>query len=98
MKKEVHIWLDSIGFKENYPGEYLIDSFLDTYRAIDMLHRQVVHTTITYFFIHKYNRRIFIHYDNMVYEVINGKIEGANDEAKKKKNIVEDILILDDFD
>ena len=63
-----------------------------------MLYRQVVHTTITHFLSSKYNRRIFIHYNNMVYEIINGKIEGMNDEARRKKNIVENILILDDFD
>ena len=97
MRNETHIWLDSLGFKENYPGECLNNSFLDTYYAISILHCQFVHTTITHFLSSKYNRRVFIHYNNLSYKFIDGKIEGMNDEARREKSTVEDILILDDF-
>lgn len=86
-EREVHIWMDKIGFDEFENTAYLCTTYAETRVMIDA-EQEVVHTTQTHFCQFEFGR-IFVHANGPLKELperrkyneeyFNGDVKGWND-------------------
>ena len=95
MKKELHIWLDKVGFDKYEDEVYLCRTFRETVIMLESK-TPIIHTTQPHFCQFRYGR-IFVHYNGTVHEIAKCKCEGTNCEIKEGHNI-EKMLLSGEFD
>lgn len=88
--REIHIWLD-----DAYSEKSCLKTYFATERAIEYDY-DVIHTTQISFCSFRYNRRIFIHVNGNIHEIIVGDCDGTTREIKEFHNL-EKMLISGEF-
>ena len=93
-EREIHIWMDKIGFDEFENTAYLCTTYAETRVMIDA-EQEVVHTTQTHFCQFEFGR-IFVHANGEVHEITKGECEGTEREIRQAHNL-EKMLIAGEF-
>ena len=93
-EREIHIWMDKVGFNEFENIAYLCTTYIET---VIMLRddQKIIHTTQTHFCQFKYGK-IYVHEGGNIHEITVGKCEGTNREIREGHNI-EKMLLSGEF-
>ena len=93
-EREVHIWMDKIGFDEFENTAYLCTTYAETRVMIDA-EQEVIHTTQPHFCQFEFGR-IFVHTNGEVHEITIGDYDGTNREICEGYNL-EQMLFSGEF-
>lgn len=95
MDKEIHIWLDRIGWDEYDDDSYLCKSITETEAILECKKTKIVHTTQPHYCQFRYGK-IFVHIGGKMHEITIGDCDGTNREMREGHNL-EQMLFSGEF-
>lgn len=95
MDREIHIWLDRIGWGEYDNDSYLCKTIAETEVMLECKKTKIVHTTQPHYCQFRYGK-IFVHIGGKMYEITIGDCDGTNREIREGHNL-EQMLFSGEF-